>query len=376
MTTIFIDTETTGLSHQHDEVLEISIINENGDILLNTLVQPIRKKSWPEAEAIHGITPTMIKEQSNGYTLKDHAPNIAKLINEASAVVIYNEGYDRPFIESAIAESGSTLNPNTNWHCAMQEYAEKIGDWNDYQNNYRWHKLIDAARNVGHEWKGSAHRALADCQATLSVWKWLRDQDEKPERTELFDISKRTTPDPYGFFDHPDIPYTNEDTNMDAVLLMMGFETSFELIDCSYEALYSDTEQRDYIGIINVSVPEVLSNKARLVSAFDTEDGPCAMYVKKIGRSAIKNKLGIMLTRTAANSIPMRLKGAHPAAQIKWWSPSACSDSAIKELLKQASHNEDWDAVTAYATMLSLRRTYHPFIKHSFDDSFDDSTKF
>lgn len=177
MTTIFIDTETTGLSHQHDEVLEISIINEHGDILLDTLVQPVRKTVWPEAEAIHGITPAMVKEQSNGSTLKDHAPTIARLINEASTVVIYNEGYDRPFIESAIAESGSSINSDTNWHCAMEEYAEKIGDWNDYRNGYRWHKLTDAARNVGHEWQGSAHRALADCLATLSVWKWLHPQD-------------------------------------------------------------------------------------------------------------------------------------------------------------------------------------------------------
>ena len=34
-------------------------------------------------------------------------------------------------------------------------------------------KLTDAANYDGHEWRGDAHRALADADACLSVWDWI-----------------------------------------------------------------------------------------------------------------------------------------------------------------------------------------------------------
>ena len=40
--TIFLDTETTGLNRAgDDDVLEVSVINDAGDVLLDTLVQPM-----------------------------------------------------------------------------------------------------------------------------------------------------------------------------------------------------------------------------------------------------------------------------------------------------------------------------------------------
>lgn len=41
-TTIYLDTETTGLdAFFGDEIVEIAIIDEKGKVLLNTLVQPL-----------------------------------------------------------------------------------------------------------------------------------------------------------------------------------------------------------------------------------------------------------------------------------------------------------------------------------------------
>lgn len=168
---IFIDTETTGLCHQSDEVLEISIINENGDILLDTLVKPTHKTEWPEAQAIHGITPEMIRG-NNAPTLKSLAPTIASIIHEADQVVAYNVAYDKPFIEDAGILSD--FNDQTPWFCAMEAFAEVYGVWDQYRNQYKWQKLTKAAEHVGHKWQGEAHRSLADCQATLSIWKWLQ----------------------------------------------------------------------------------------------------------------------------------------------------------------------------------------------------------
>lgn len=95
--TIYLDTETTGLSHQHDEVLEISILNDDGETLLDTLVKPTRKKAWPEATKIHGICPEMILK-SPYPTLQELLPRIDAILADAENLVIYNAGYDLPFL--------------------------------------------------------------------------------------------------------------------------------------------------------------------------------------------------------------------------------------------------------------------------------------
>ena len=45
-------------------------------------------------------------------------------------------------------------------HCCMLRYAKFKGDWNEYHNDYRWHKLAAAARHIGYRFEGNAHRAL------------------------------------------------------------------------------------------------------------------------------------------------------------------------------------------------------------------------
>lgn len=55
--TVFIDTETTGLSPGYDEVLQIGIVDDAGRVLLDTLICPTRLTDWPDPQEIHGITP-------------------------------------------------------------------------------------------------------------------------------------------------------------------------------------------------------------------------------------------------------------------------------------------------------------------------------
>lgn len=54
---IILDTETTGLDNTA-EIVEISVINDQGEVLLDTLIKPT-KPIPGDATAIHGITNEM-----------------------------------------------------------------------------------------------------------------------------------------------------------------------------------------------------------------------------------------------------------------------------------------------------------------------------
>lgn len=58
----YLDTETIGLAAGFDEILQIGLVDEAGNVLLDTLVRPTRRTEWPEAEKIHGITPADVAD--------------------------------------------------------------------------------------------------------------------------------------------------------------------------------------------------------------------------------------------------------------------------------------------------------------------------
>ena len=161
---IFLDTETTGLNRTgEDRIVEITIINDNCETLINTLVNP-EMPIPSDASAVHGITDEMVREYP---TLDDLTPGLAAIMT-GMTVVIYNKDYDVSFLPESVINAAAKIK------CCMDRFAPIYGDWNDYYKNYKWQPLIVAANYVGHDWRGvAAHRALADCIATRAVWRWL-----------------------------------------------------------------------------------------------------------------------------------------------------------------------------------------------------------
>lgn len=60
---VTIDFETTGFTAGVDEVLQVSIIDENYNTLLNTYCRPNNSDSWEDAQRVHGITPLMVMNE-------------------------------------------------------------------------------------------------------------------------------------------------------------------------------------------------------------------------------------------------------------------------------------------------------------------------
>lgn len=54
---IVIDTETTGLDADTDELLQVSIIDGQGNTLFNSYIKPLFTENWDGAMAVNHITP-------------------------------------------------------------------------------------------------------------------------------------------------------------------------------------------------------------------------------------------------------------------------------------------------------------------------------
>jgi DNA polymerase III epsilon subunit family exonuclease len=162
---VFLDTETTGLYPPRDKIVEIAIIDGNGKILINSLVNPEREIPL-EVINIHGIDNEMVK---NSPTLKDLEPELFEILNGKN-LIVYNLNFDIKFLPRYIVNSIKERD------CCMLRFAEAYGEWNEYYGNFKWKSLSTAANHVGYKWEGVAHRALADTLACRAVWDYLEEK--------------------------------------------------------------------------------------------------------------------------------------------------------------------------------------------------------
>lgn len=155
---IYLDTETTGLSpRQGASIVELAIVDERGETLINTLINPKKTIPW-QATKVHGITDAMVQ---NKPSLQELMPEIIKII-QGKQIVIYNSTFDAPFFPGSLSQASRV-------DCAMRQFSQAI-------ESRSWKKLDFAASHVGHTWTGVAHRALADALACKSVWNWIQQK--------------------------------------------------------------------------------------------------------------------------------------------------------------------------------------------------------
>jgi len=162
---VVLDTETTGLKRPC-EIIDISIIDCSGTVLLNTLLKP-RVAISPFIADLTGITNEMVAGQRTWPGARQEVLDII----EGRDILVYNATFDRHMMhcsddmwELPKREYKSDV---TNWFCVMETYAEYFGQWNEYYGSYRWQKLGDAM-DQQKLLRLEAHRANAD--ATMTMW--------------------------------------------------------------------------------------------------------------------------------------------------------------------------------------------------------------
>lgn len=166
---IVLDTETTGLNAAEDEILQVSIIDNEGAVLFDSYIKPTQHTEWAEAERIHHITPEMVADAP---TIAEVMPEINDILNRYDKIVGYNLKFDKAFLENNGAEFLST-----EYADVMKIFAPIYGEWNDQRGSYKWQKLTIAADYYGYDWSEhkEAHNSLGDCYATLHVYKEINE---------------------------------------------------------------------------------------------------------------------------------------------------------------------------------------------------------
>ena len=180
LTGVILDTETTGLNHRKDEIIEIGVIaftfdeaGNLGDVIgvYGGLQQPSISIP-PEITRLTGITDDMVA----GQMIDVH--QLRALVEPADLVIAHNAGFDRPFCEAF-----SPIFAGKAWACSVSEI-----DW--ASRGFEGTKLGYLIGQAGYFHEG--HRAVDDCFALLEVLAQGGGEPARSPFSELYQTSQRS----------------------------------------------------------------------------------------------------------------------------------------------------------------------------------------
>jgi DNA polymerase III epsilon subunit-like protein/very-short-patch-repair endonuclease len=164
---IIFDTETTG-TNQWSEILEIAILDREGNILFDRLVKP--KRGIPrESSEVHGITKEDVKDKLR---FDEIWPEISHYF-ENGMVLAFNVAFDLRMLKQTAHRWKMTLPENIQHDCIMLKYASYQRAVNKGQSKSP--SLLEACEQLGIQ--PGQHRALGDAQAAWGVLKKLSEME-------------------------------------------------------------------------------------------------------------------------------------------------------------------------------------------------------
>ena len=167
---LLLDTETTGLNDDA-EVIEVALVELQGQVRLNTLVQ-CQGEISPQVTALHGINKEMLKD-APAFPQVWHA--LAHLF-ATHEIIIYNAEYDVRMLRQT-AKRYNLVFSEIRTHCLMRHYSAYINEPSWRYPGYRYQRLSAACDYFGIK-QGGSHRALPDTLMTLEVLRKLAALEE------------------------------------------------------------------------------------------------------------------------------------------------------------------------------------------------------
>ena len=158
---LVLDTETTGLNPRRDEVLSLSIVNREGQVLLDERFGTLRSHRWDTAQAVHGIAPSDVAGLK---PLGAHSSHITQILETAELLVGYNLDFDLAFLTSAGIKIPLSV-PKFDVIHGLHSQRHPHGQWTS---------LANCARHYGLAFE--AHSSLADARATLFCFERICEE--------------------------------------------------------------------------------------------------------------------------------------------------------------------------------------------------------
>lgn len=157
-----LDTETTGLNHDRDEIIEIAIrkwIYHKRDHYLikpieeySGLNEPVKNEISDAITEITGITKEDVKGKKIDWSI------VSRIIFESDFVLAHNAGFDRPMIESV--PEVSEISSSKIWACSLAQV-----DWAKMGFLSSKQELL----SIFHGFHYAGHRALTDIDALANI---------------------------------------------------------------------------------------------------------------------------------------------------------------------------------------------------------------
>lgn len=166
---LYLDTETTGLGPR-SEIIEIGIVDDAGEVLFDTLVQP-RGGIELDAIRVHGITQPMLTDAPPWSEVWPPAETIL----EGHLVGIYNRDFDLRLMKQTHQRYWIPWRvQEENYFCIMKLYARFRGDWDSRKGDYRWYSL-EAASKQSRIHLPMAHRATDDARLACALLHFMAE---------------------------------------------------------------------------------------------------------------------------------------------------------------------------------------------------------
>ena len=182
---VIFDLETTGISPNYDEVIEISALKVKGGEVVdefNTLVNPGRKIPFG-ATKVNGITNAMVAEAP----AFSHV--LAEFLDFAEGLVLVGHNiarFDMKFIWRDAEQYFGEI-PQNNYVDTLQVARKHLPKMDH-------HRLVDLAEYYGISSEG-AHRALNDCYMNQKVYECMVSEMREAQKKRVEEARKKASED-------------------------------------------------------------------------------------------------------------------------------------------------------------------------------------
>lgn len=167
---LYLDTETTGLE-KNDEIVEISVIDDDGNCVFESLVRP--SQPIPAgAMRLHGITNEMAQAGRPWPTLWP----VLRSVLVGRLIITYNAPFDLRMMQQSHARYRLPWRESLNIQCAMELYSKYRGEWDPVRRSYRLFKLEEAGRTCNISLP-NAHRARADALLARALYHYMAENE-------------------------------------------------------------------------------------------------------------------------------------------------------------------------------------------------------